>query len=112
MQLSEKELGGVHILLIEGRFDAHTSTPATEWLEEKSASTGARIVINFSKTEFIDSVALASLVSAMKRCRQTDGDVVLCELSKPVKIIFELTRLNRAFQIYETEVDAMVGYGI
>ncbi len=112
MKLKERALDNVCIIAIDGRFDAHTSKPVSDWLDEKSSATPPKIVVNFEKTEFIDSVALAVLVSTMKRCRQHGGDVVLAAMSKPVKIIFELTRLNKAFQIFDSEVEALVYLGV
>ncbi len=112
MQLTERTLDNVNIIAINGRFDAHTSKPVSDWLEAHSSLTPPRIVINFENTEFIDSVALAVLVSTMKRCRQNNGDVFLAAMSQPVKIIFELTRLNKAFHIFDSEVEALVSFGV
>jgi anti-sigma B factor antagonist len=33
--------------------------------------------------------------------------MILCELQQPVRIIFELTRLDRVFDIYPTEAAAL-----
>ena len=51
------------------------------------------------------------LVQGMKRCRERDGDLRLCALQQPVRMIFELTRLDRAFEIYQSEEDAVQAFG-
>ncbi|HEX5688770.1 MAG TPA: STAS domain-containing protein, partial [Roseiflexaceae bacterium] len=95
---------------ISGRFDAHVAPEVKNLLER--ADTPARVVANLSAVNFIDSTALATLVSAMKRCRQKGGDLHLFGLQKPVRIIFELTKLDRAFELFDSEdaaLDALMG---
>jgi anti-sigma B factor antagonist len=47
----------------------------------------------------------------MKRAREKDGDVRLVGLPESVSIIFELTRLDRAFEIHPTVDAAIASYG-
>jgi anti-sigma B factor antagonist len=65
------------------------------------------VVVNLSGVTFIDSAALSALVSGLKRCRMGKGELYLCCLQQPVRVIFELTRLNRAFTIFEEEAIAV-----
>jgi len=57
--------------------------------------------------EFIDSSGLAAFVRLFKRVRIGEGDVRLCGLRPEVFKIFELTRLNRVFDIFETRAEAV-----
>ena len=76
-------------------------------LDKAAAATPANAVVNLGGVSFMDSAALATLVLAMKRCRQAGGDLRLCNLQQPVRIIFELTRLDKAFDIYASETEAL-----
>jgi anti-sigma B factor antagonist len=42
----------------------------------------------------------------MKHCRAAGGDLYLCHLGQPLRVIFELTRLDKAFDIFATEEQA------
>jgi anti-sigma B factor antagonist len=53
---------------------------------------------------------MATLVQGMKRCREKEGDLRLSELQQPVRMIFELTRLDRAFEIFNSERDAILAF--
>ncbi|HEX5690682.1 MAG TPA: STAS domain-containing protein, partial [Roseiflexaceae bacterium] len=95
----------IAVVEISGRFDAHVA-PEVKILLER-ADTPSQVIVNLSGVNFIDSTALATLVGAMKRCRQKGGDLHLFGLQKPVRIIFELTKLDRAFELFDSE-DAAV----
>ncbi|MFA5205158.1 MAG: STAS domain-containing protein [Lentisphaeria bacterium] len=66
------------------------------------ARTAKGIVVDLSKTVFIDSAGLGALVSLLKNCTQQDIRLYLAGLTPQVRQIFELTRLYRLFDIFET----------
>ena len=107
MDLISKESGGVSILEISGRFDSHTAPAVREWLLSETAAAPANIVINLGNVEFIDSTGLSTLVQGMKRARELNGDIRLSGLRQPVRMVIELTRLDKVFETYITEDEAV-----
>ncbi len=105
--MQSRREGLITVLSLDGRFDAHNAPEVVEWLEKNIEANAAQLVINLAEVKFIDSTALAALVKGIKRCRQLGGDLRLCGLQKPVQIIFELTRLDKAFYIYADEKAAV-----
>lgn len=95
------------ILELAGRFDKYAATPVIHWFDKNIGVESSNIVVNLTEVDFIDSTALAALVQAMKRCAQREGRLALCGLQQPVLMIFELTRLDRAFMIYIDEQHAL-----
>ena len=106
MDIQKRVTNAVTIIELQGRLDAHQSQKVNALLFDPAASI-SRTVVNLSKVHFIDSTGLATLVKGMKHHREHAGDMILCELQQPVRIIFELTRLDRVFDIYSTEADAL-----
>lgn len=98
--------GPISVLQLKGRFDAHEVEPVNTWLQEQVNQGRAKVVINLEGVNFIDSTALSVLVRGMKICREKAGDLHLCSLQQPVRVIFELTRLDKAFDIYTSEAEA------
>jgi anti-sigma B factor antagonist len=90
----------VTVIEIGGRFDAQTAPQVAEWLEQIAATTPGRMVVDLTDASFLDSSALAVLVRAVKRCRMRGGDVRLCGVQPSVRLIFELTRLDRVFDMF------------
>jgi anti-sigma B factor antagonist len=110
MTLEPRLSGNVEVLALSGRFDARTAPAVQKRLAQAMAASPVHLVINLEHVEFIDSTALSTLVQAMKQARQTAGDVHLCGLHQPVRIIFELTRLDKVFEIYPSEAEAIEGF--
>ncbi len=88
-----------HSLDLVGRFDAFEVPSFDDIIASLPSETGQTIAVDLSQVEFIDSAALASLVRVMKRQREAGGDLILRKPSDPVRVIFELTKLNAAFTI-------------
>ena len=87
------------VVSLAGRFDAHEADSFKEQLLAKIDGGESQIGVDLADVNFLDSTALAALTSGMKRCREAGGDLVLMNPSDPVRVILELTRLDRAFSI-------------
>lgn len=111
MEMKSEQVGSNMILRLSGRFDSYETGRVGEWLDQASGQPPARVILNLSEVNFVDSSALALMVKGMKRCRQQQGDLYLCNLQQPVRVIFELTRLDKAFSMYGTEEEALRAFG-
>jgi anti-sigma B factor antagonist len=94
------------VLQLKGRFDAHEVEPVRVWMQEQVVMENVKIIVNLEGVNFIDSTALSTLVRGLKHCREKQGDLHLCNLQQPVRVIFELTRLDKAFDIFTGEAEA------
>lgn len=69
---------------------------------------GARtVIVDFSKSGYIDSSGLGALVSISKRVRDAGGDLRLAGLNDDLRTLFELTRLDALFPLFATRADAL-----
>jgi anti-sigma B factor antagonist len=64
------------------------------------------IVLNLSGVEFIDSSGLASIVSSLKLVGR-NGHLMLCGIHRNVMSVFKFTRMDRVFQIFSSEEEAI-----
>ena len=110
MQLNSHLAGSINILELSGRFDNFTAPAVVEWLSKATGTPPAQVVINLTNVNFIDSTALATLVQGMRRCQERHGKLHLCGLQQQVYMIFELTRLNKAFPIFANESQAVAAF--
>ena len=112
MKWEWKRLENAQILILQGRFDNYTSPQVRDQILSAAESGEVRLIIDFKNVTFVDSTALATLVQAMKWCRQQGGDLRLCNLRSEVRLIFELTRLDRAFEIFPSPDQAIAAFAV
>ncbi|NEQ36537.1 MAG: STAS domain-containing protein [Okeania sp. SIO3I5] len=78
-------------------------TKATAFRQEISeqVDAGADIVlIDFKAVSFMDSSGLGALVLALKTVRAAGCQLVVCSINEQIKILFELTSMDRVFEIF------------
>lgn len=97
------------ILALNGRFDAQ-NTPEVKQAIGDALKAMPNLVIDLAEVTFIDSAALATLVHGMKSSRAVGGDLRICNLQSPVRTIFELTRLDKAFAVFDSRGAAVVSF--
>jgi phosphoserine phosphatase RsbU/P len=70
----------------------------------------SRVVLDMSEVEFIDSSGLGVILSCYRRLSAAHGDLKLCCLSEQVRTLFELVRMHRIFDVYDTREEAMQSF--
>jgi anti-sigma B factor antagonist len=63
----------------------------------------ARLTIDCSKVDFVDSQALAMLIALSRRCRQGGGELALRNPRPMVQKLLHMTRMDSLFTVYNTE---------
>ncbi len=79
------------------------STKAEQFRQEISdlLATGAEIILaDFKDVTFMDSSGLGALVLAFKTVRAAGAKLFLCSINEQVRILFELTSMDRVFEIF------------
>lgn len=89
-------------LQLQGRLDLQGG----EWLQQQLKTIAPRRyniwVIDLSEVEFIDSSGLAALISGLELARASNARLMLCGLCPSARLIFEITQLDRAFDVFES----------
>ncbi len=68
---------------------------------------GTFFAIDMSQVEMIDSPGLFTLVSALRTAREHGSRLTIYHLKSPVRVIFEITQLDRLFEIFDTQEAAI-----
>lgn len=100
----------IAILDIKGSVDSYTVRALSQQLEIAMTSKSANLLVNLTNVEFMDSSGLATLVQTMNRCRERGGNLYLCNPQQSVRMILELTRLDKALEIFPTQEDAIASF--
>ena len=105
--LEEPVVDGSCIVAISGEADLFGAPQLKELLLAAIDEGAERIVVDMTDTLFVDSTILGVLIGASKRLRPHGGEVVLVIDGPPIRKIFEITLLDRAFVICATRDDAL-----
>jgi anti-sigma B factor antagonist len=70
-----------------------------------------RVVLDMSAVQFVDSSGLGVILSLLRQLNARGGDLKIFGLSKAVRTLFELVRIHRVVEIYNTKEEALSAFG-
>ena len=99
MEVSLSTHGNLCLFKLEGRF--FTESDRELAIEKLDEITNWNLVIDLSNLEYINSTGIAFLVKTLTRSRLNLGETVLYRPNEQLNKIFELTRMQHIFAIYQ-----------
>ena len=101
MNLTEEKLNGINVLFVKNeRIDAHNSSVLKDYILHMIEQGKVNIIVQLEQVRFVDSSGLGALLSGFKHAEAKSGKLSLSNLQTQVLSMFELTRLNRVFEIH------------
>jgi anti-anti-sigma factor len=61
--------------------------------------------VDMAQVEFIDSAGILVLVQALTLARRASCRLLVCNLRPSIKLVFEITRLDQAFEIADSSIN-------
>ena len=102
---------GIPIIELEGEVDVYTAPQLKQQVIGVLESGARELVIDLTKVDYLDSTALGVLIGGLKRMREVDGNVTLVCPGPRIRRVFEITGLDKIFDIYNTQEDAQEAIG-
>ncbi len=101
--------------LVEGVVVAHLKADALDASNAKEfkaklapfITPGASLVFDLSSLTFVDSSGLGALLSCLRQLNASGGSLKLCGMVRPVRALFELVRMHRVFEIFNSQEEAI-----
>ena len=75
------------------------------WMNENDAV--RQYVLDLAAMDFIDSAGLGVLIAVLKRVSERGGDIRIARLQKRARLVFEITRAYKIFEIFDSVDDAL-----
>lgn len=66
-----------------------------------------KLVLNFASVDFLSSAALSRLITLDKKVKAHSGVLKICNIRPEIYEVFNITKLNRLFDIKKDEADAL-----
>jgi anti-sigma B factor antagonist len=95
------------VIDIRGQVTAAAESALMDAYSRATAAGARRILLNFSGLEYMNSSGIGLLVTLLIRAKRQNQHIAAYGLSPHYRDIFELTRLDEAIHIYDTEQAAL-----
>ena len=90
----------VKVVQPSGILEGTKAGPLRQEISDLIESGTELVLIDFKDVTFMDSSGLGALVLALKTVRAAGGKLYLCSINEQVKMLFELTSMDRVFEIF------------
>jgi anti-sigma B factor antagonist len=97
----------VAVLDINGEITAFSEEQLMDAYSSAAAEGTRAVILNFTGLEYMNSGGIGLLVTVLVRANRAKQKLLAFGLTEHYRQIFELTRLDEAIGIYETEADAV-----
>ena len=101
---------GLTVCYIDGEIDINSSPMIKKSFDKLISQKTPKIVINLSKVTYVDSSGLATLVEMLKNMRSYNGKMRLACMLPKIKSLFEITKLEKLFEIMADEETAITNF--
>jgi anti-sigma B factor antagonist len=71
-----------------------------------------RVVLDLHNVELVDSSGCGAFISFLRQLKSEGGDMKLCAVTRPVRSLFELVRMHRIFDIFNTREEALKAFQV
>jgi anti-sigma B factor antagonist len=99
--------GSVSVVDIRGDVTAASETALSEAYQTANTPSTSAIVLNFSGLEYMNSGGIGMLVTLLVRANRQRQRLLAFGLNQHYRQIFELTRLDEAIGIHDSEAAAV-----
>lgn len=102
---------GVSVVDISGEVTADSEDTLMDAFGRATAEGQRVVILNFADLEYMNSGGIGLLVTLLVRANRAKQRLLALGLSEHYRQIFELTRLDEAIGIYDSQEDALAAAG-
>jgi anti-sigma B factor antagonist len=90
----------VKVVQPSGLLDSESAPQFREQINQYVANNAEIIIVDFQNVTFMDSSGLGALVMSLKTVRTAGGQIFVCSINEQIRMLFELTNMDRVFAIF------------
>jgi anti-anti-sigma factor len=94
--------GGVAVLRLQGKLNMASAAVARQAIASLVSGGHARVVVDLAGVPFLDSSGLGALIAGLKSTRQAGGDLRIAAPGEQVRLVLQLTNMDRVLTPYAT----------
>jgi anti-sigma B factor antagonist len=102
--------GGVTVVAPTGRLDVAGAPALKDAMNDLGRNGPPKVVIDMEGVSFVDSTGLGSVIAVLKQIRSRQGELRLAAPNQQVRVVLELTTLDKVFPYFATLEEALAGF--
>lgn len=106
MEISQDKVDGNVVVSLSGRIDSTAAVDFEEQLIQIIDQGTNVMVVDFLNVQFISSAGLRVLLLAAKKVKPYGGKLHLCNMSKDVREVFDISGFSSIFDIHTNVSEA------
>ena len=110
MEISVTTKGSIAVMNFEGHLDTNSSPDAQKSLDELFGSGTLKILMNFTKVDFVSSAGLRILLGAAQELQKAGGELRVCNLNEDVMEVFDISGFSTILMVFKDESEALQGF--
>ncbi|NEP61742.1 MAG: STAS domain-containing protein [Symploca sp. SIO2G7] len=92
---------GVHVIEPSGILDGTQASAFREQVNSALEKDVKTLLVDLKDITFVDSSGLGVLIACLKNARSAGCHMYICSINDQVRMLFELTSMDRVFEIFE-----------
>lgn len=111
MRISDRIQDGIVVIALEGKvMGGPDATMFHGKLHEYVNSGNNKVVIDLAKVEWMSSVGLGMLISALTTMKNNEGQMKLVNVTDSIKSLLTITRLVTIFETFDSMDEAVATF--
>jgi anti-sigma B factor antagonist len=105
LKTQTKDKGAV--ISVSGDIDLYTSPELRKAIAKLAKKKADPLVVDLREVDYMDSSGVATLVEGLQLTNRYEGSFRVASLNEGVREVFELARLDKVFDIYDNQEQAL-----
>ncbi len=100
----------ITLIILRGEIGTETVNQFKDKIDQIVNDGKTKLIMDFQEVNYLNSMGLGVVAATLKKVKKGKGDLKLINLSPAVQELFELTRLTKVFEIFDSEESAVKSF--
>ena len=111
VKASTRQSGSVTIIDLSGRIKLGEGTSVLrDTVKDLLGKGQKKILLNLADVNYVDSITVGVLISALTSVRNQGGELKLLHVTKKVRAVLQITKLDTVFHVLDDETAAIAAF--
>ncbi len=106
MTINFREDDSIAILRVNGQINLYNVTELKDVFQKALDKGLSRFLIDMKMVNYVDSSGVGAFILHLNNLKKIEGKMAFCNIDNNVRVLFEMTKLNNFFQIFEKDDEA------